>query len=90
VKKTRALRSDGTVKILDPPIRMRRFLLDRLEDVSGTSGTGFVAEGVVFTDGTVALRWTVELQSTALYSSVDDLLAIHGHSGSTRLQWVDD
>jgi hypothetical protein len=68
---------------------MRRFLLDRDVDVSGVSGTGVVAEGVVFTDGTVVIRWTVEYRSTAIYASVADLMAIHGHDGSTRMHWVD-
>jgi hypothetical protein len=36
--------------------RMRLFLLIRNEDVSGVSGTGIVAEGVEFSDGTVAMR----------------------------------
>lgn len=68
---------------------MRRFVLIRHEDVSGTSGTGQVAEGVEFSDGTVALRWTVALQSTAIYASAADLEAIHGHNGSTELSWLD-
>jgi hypothetical protein len=68
---------------------IRRFVLNRTEDLSGTSGTGIVAEGVRFTDGTVALRWTVELKSTAVYDSVDDLIAIHGHDGATTVVWAD-
>jgi hypothetical protein len=67
----------------------RRFVLDRTTDVSGISGTGVVAEGVVFTDGSVVLRWTVALKSTALYENVGDLVDIHGHDGRTHLRWVD-
>ena len=36
---------------------MRIFSLVRHEDVSGVSGTGRVADGVEFNDGTVVLRW---------------------------------
>ena len=36
----------------------RAFVLQRNEDETGVSGTGIVAEGVEFSDGTVALRWT--------------------------------
>jgi hypothetical protein len=36
---------------------MRRFRLQRLEDESGVSGVGYVAEGCESTDGRVALRW---------------------------------
>lgn len=70
-------------------MRMRRFVLDRAVDVSGTSGTGLVAEGIVFSDGTTVLRWTVALTSTAIYDSIEDLIEIHGHNGSTVLRWVD-
>lgn len=68
---------------------MRRFALERLEDESGVSGTGFVAEGVRFTDGTAALRWCTEHSSTAVYASMEDLIAIHGHGGKTVIAWVD-
>jgi hypothetical protein len=69
---------------------MRRFVMERDEDVSGVSGTGIVAEGVVFTDGTTVLRWVTEYTSTAIYPSVGELITIHGHGGATRLHWVDD
>ena len=36
---------------------MRTFRLIRDEDPTGISGTGSVAEGVEFDDGTVAMRW---------------------------------
>jgi hypothetical protein len=87
----RALKSDGRVELVGPPpTKMRRFVMDRDVDVSGVSGTGVVAEGVVFTDGTAVLRWTVEYKSTAVYNSVGELISVHGHGGSTRLHWIDD
>lgn len=67
----------------------RRFVLDRLEDASGVSGTGPVAEGVAFTDGTAVLRWTTAHRSTAVYASMAELEAIHGHEGRTVVRWVD-
>jgi hypothetical protein len=73
-----------------PTTTMRRFVLDRREDVSGTSGTGIVAEGVVFTDATTVLRWTVALKSTAIYGNIVDLMDIHGHDGKTKIRWLDD
>jgi hypothetical protein len=36
-------------------------------------------EGVVFTDGTCAIRWMTACRSTSVWSSLDDMLAIHGH-----------
>jgi hypothetical protein len=68
---------------------MRRFVLNRDEDVTGSSGTGIVAEGVVFTDGTTVLRWLTQHTSTAIYDSADELILIHGHDGSTQVQWID-
>ncbi len=69
---------------------MRRFHLQRDEDASGVSGTGVVAEGVEFTDGSCALRWRTTTASTAVYDSAEDLVAIHGHEGRTRLVWLDE
>lgn len=68
---------------------MRRFRLDRREDPTGVSGTGCVAQGVVFSDGTVAMRWMTKHRSTAFYSCVADLEVIHLHHGATVIRWQD-
>lgn len=68
---------------------MQRFELCRTEDVSGCSGTGVVAQGVIFSDGRVAMRWLRPPCSTALYDSQAELLAIHGHCGRTTLRVID-
>lgn len=67
----------------------RRLELHRDIDISGISGTGTVAEGVEFSDGTCAIRWVGTRSSTVVWGSVADLLAVHGHNGATRLIWVD-
>ncbi len=36
---------------------MKKFWLKRIEDVSQVSGTGIVAEGIIFSDGVAVLRW---------------------------------
>ena len=64
---------------------MQLFQLQRDEDESGVSGVGVVAQGVMFDDGTAALRWLTEHKSTAVYESLDSLEAIHGHGGKTRI-----
>lgn len=69
---------------------MRRFELYRDEDATGVSGTGVVAEGVEFWDGTAALRWRSQFTSTAIYRAMTDVEAIHGHAGLTRIVWVDN
>jgi hypothetical protein len=68
---------------------MRRFELHREVDESGISGTGVVAEGVAFSDGTAALRWKSEFKSTAVYQTMADVEAIHGHNGQTKVVWFD-
>lgn len=66
---------------------MNTFKLVRHEDETGISGVGEVAEGVVFEDGTVAMRWLTDTSSTALYSSIGDVVKIHGHGGKTHVRY---
>lgn len=73
---------------LDAP---RVFVLDRHVDVSGVSGTGVVAEGVVWSDGAVALRWTGENATTTTFETgIDGVEAIHGHAGATEVRFLND
>ncbi len=65
----------------------RTFHLERDTDVSGISGTGTVADGAVFPDGTTVIRWRGERQSTVVWPTLDDVEAIHGHGGATRIVW---
>lgn len=61
------------------------FFLQRHEDASGVSGTGRVAEGVVFDNGWCALTWLTPHTSVAFYTSLDEVSAIHGHDGKTEI-----
>lgn len=70
------------------PLR-RTFAVLRHRDHSGVSGTGFVAEGVVFSDGTCALRWLGCDPTTTLFTSIEQLIRIHGHGGATWVQFDD-
>jgi hypothetical protein len=48
-------------------------------------------EGVVFSDETVVVRWLTQRRSTSVWSSVADLLAVHGHlEYGSILVWHDD
>lgn len=67
----------------------RRFLLFRHTDVSGVSGPGVVAEGVEFTDGTCSQRWRGDHPSTSVWSSTEEIEAVHGHEGATEIRWID-
>lgn len=68
---------------------MRRFHLNRLVDVSGISGTGIIAEGCEWHDGQVTLSWFGRYHSQEQWHSVEDMMAVHGHGGTTKLEWVD-
>lgn len=68
------------------PQRPCMFYLKRTHDHSGVSGTGRVAEGIEFSDGAVSMRWmTNKARSTCFYDSIDDVIEIHGHGGSTEI-----
>lgn len=67
---------------------MKTFQLYRHEDETGVSGIGLVAEGVEFSDGKVAMRWTVgDHRSTSTWDSIASVEAIHGHDGKTAVVW---
>ena len=68
---------------------MRRFHFERTKDASGVSGCGKVAEGVIFSDGKVALEWLSAHASTAIYESIADVELIHGHEGCTKIVFDD-
>jgi hypothetical protein len=67
-------------------------MLDRLEDVTGISGRGVVAEGIEFSDGVVCLRWITEWPSSVVHydRGIDSVEAVHCHGGATRIVWLDD
>lgn len=47
-------------------------------------------EGVVFTDGTVAVRWLTEFRSHSLWASLAELEQVHGHPEyGTQWRWLD-
>ncbi len=66
---------------------MKQFWLKRTVDISGTSGTGIVAEGVVFSNGWCAIHWLTKYTSVAFYTSLAECEAIHGHNGATIIVW---
>lgn len=62
---------------------MKQFYLNRIEDETGISGTGKIAEGVVFTTGQCVLNWLTANRSVAFYENIETLEKIHGHNGKT-------
>lgn len=68
---------------------MRRFVLNRREDATGTSGTGIVAEGIEFSNGQIAIHWISQLESVNVYANAKVLDKLHGHDGRTTIEWID-
>lgn len=68
----------------------RRFQLIRDRDATGISGTGIVAEGIEFRDGTCVYKWTTTPSTMQRADRIEDVEHIHGHSGATTVRWVDD
>lgn len=69
----------------------RRFYLDRSADPTGVSGTGRVADGVLWADGSASVRWRGDRPSTVWWASLADVLHVHTHGGgtNTRIVWLD-
>lgn len=61
------------------PHGMRRFLMERENDVSGVSGTGVVLEGVRFSTGVVVIHWLTPPPrgSISVFDSLGQFLSIH-------------
>lgn len=66
----------------------RLFELVRKVDVTGKSGTGVVAHGAQWPDGTVSLRWGGATPSFSNWDNLDLVVAVHGHGGLTYVRWM--
>lgn len=80
---------------------MRYFTLHRMEDETGVSGTGVVAWGVRWPDGSCSLRWLGKTPSFVNYEGVptdaqiqrmgdEHVKVVHGHHGKTVLIWAEN
>jgi len=69
--------------------QVRLFRLIREADVSGVSGTGHIADGVLWSDGTVTVQWLGDWPTTQDHPrGIASVEHIHGHGGATRIEWV--
>ncbi|MEE4546480.1 hypothetical protein V2S66_31510 [Streptomyces sp. V4-01] len=67
----------------------RLFTLQRDHDITGVSGTGTVADGVLWPDNTVSIRWRGDRPSIVHWGALADAEHVHGHGGATRIVWRD-
>ena len=70
-------------------MKLQQFYLHRKTDVSGISGTGVIAHGVILPSGSVVMEWVTTHGSIAIYKSINEIQAVHGHNGQTEIIYVD-
>jgi hypothetical protein len=68
---------------------MRSFYLNRKVDISAISGTGKVAEGVIFSNGQVVMRWLTDISSIVIHESIENVMKIHCHNGASEIVYMD-
>ena len=82
---------------------MRRFYLYRTNreavvamhrtTTASVPGDQPTLEGVLFSDGKVAIRWLTPNRSTVIWDSLDDFMAVHVNNHpdyGTEIDWVDE
>jgi hypothetical protein len=75
----------------------KKFVMIRVNDIGGVSGTGHVLDGIKFSNGKVAVAWLgkgpVQAASVAVWDSFEDFINIHvnSHPGNeAKILWEDD
>jgi hypothetical protein len=79
-------------------LSLRRFRLYRRKPPETHTAGGYAnapdeaqLEGVVFSDGTVAVRWLTPLRSTSVWPDFETFDKVHGHPEyDSELRWLDD
>ena len=79
---------NGSVSAPLPSHGVKVYKLVRVEDESGVSGTGHIAEVAEFSSGVCVMSWLTRPTSVAIYYSKDELVQIHSHGGRTKLELV--
>ncbi|NJO65075.1 MAG: hypothetical protein HC836_45295 [Richelia sp. RM2_1_2] len=65
--------------------KLQEFYLLRTKDVSGVSGVGLVARGVILSSHRVVMEWQMPYETLTVFDNIGQVQAIHGHGGSTKL-----
>jgi hypothetical protein len=64
---------------------MKTFYMLRHEDIHNNSGTGVVAEGVIFDDGSGAFTWLTDIKTVTVFMKISEVKRLHGHEGRTEI-----
>lgn len=65
-----------------------RFKLVRTVDITGISGTGEIAYGVQYPDGSVDLCW-LKHGTHGYYKNIDQIWQIHCYNNNAAIMWMD-
>jgi hypothetical protein len=76
---------------------VKRFVAYRAQPPEGYVESGYANppdepqfEGVVSSDGRVAVFWLTEHRSVSVWPSFEDMIAVHGHPEyGSRIEWQD-
>lgn len=68
---------------------MKQFYLNRKIDLSGVSGTGIIAYGVILPSGRVVMEWVTEHKSIAIYDGINEIQILHAQPDKTELIFFD-
>lgn len=66
-------------------IKLQEFYLLREQDVSGVSGTGIVARGIILPSHRVVMEWSMPFESITIFQNIGEVSQIHGHGGATKI-----
>jgi hypothetical protein len=69
----------------------RRFRVWPRENLTGRARIGAFAEGVMFTDGTVVVRWLGNVPTSVVYPDrgMDAIDSGNGFGGPGEVEWLD-
>lgn len=73
-------------------LQPRRFLLWPKDNLTGRARPAAYAEGVMFTDGSIAVRWAGVIPITVFYPAsggLDAVLSGFGFGGGADIEWID-
>lgn len=68
--------------------KVKIFTLNRKVDVSGVSGIGIVATGIIFKNKKVVICWEGKYQSIVHWDCIEDVEKINCHNGSTTIEYI--
>lgn len=65
--------------------KLQQFYLLRTKDISGVSGCGIIAQGVIFSSNRCVVEWKMPFMTITIFSNIEELKMIHSHGGATKV-----